>query len=442
MTVTFTVVLGILLFTIFIGTPVAFALGATAILSMLIFMDPNQLAQFGRIAFNQGISMNQLVAPLFVLMAEFLAQGNIAADIYTVLNERMKKIKGGLAISTMLACTIFAALCGSSAATAAAIGRISINESIKKGYRPDFAAGVVVAGGTLGIMIPPSLPFVLYGIITETSIAKLLIAGVIPGLMISAMFCIYIMIRVKLNPSLVEQIGKAPNHPLDNGKTAAEADPVVRPTSMRLMILPFLLIFVVLGSMYTGIATPTESAGIGAVGALAIILLMRRFTTELFSNALAAAARTSTMILFLIICGFGLTYVVSYLGLAQGISNYIVGQGFDKWVVLILVYVLWLILGCLMDPGSMVILTVPFMFQTFMSLGFDPIWLGVVSTLTVEIGMITPPVGLNLFVTKSISGLPMGTIIAGSLPFVLVQLIALMLLTVFPQISLWLPSMM
>jgi tripartite ATP-independent transporter DctM subunit len=205
---------------------------------------------------------------------------------------------------------------------------------------------------------------------------------------------------------------------------------------------PIILILVVLGAMYTGLATPTECAGIGAIGAFVIVLLLRRCTKAVFLGSLSSAARTSAMILFLAICGFGLTYIISYLGIASSMAELIAGSGLSKWVVLILVYVLWLVLGCLMDPGSMVVLTIPFLLTSLNELGFDTIWIGVVSTFMVEVGMITPPVGLNLFVTKGITGLPFGTLLKGVLPFMLVFVVALVLLTIFPQIALFLPSHM
>jgi tripartite ATP-independent transporter DctM subunit len=363
----------------------------------------------------------------------------------------MRKFRSGLAMSATIASTVFAAMCGSSSATAAAIGRISIGEMIKKGYQPEFTVGVVMSGGTLGIMIPPSLTFVFYGIITETSIAKLLMAGLLPGLMISVLLCVFIFIRVKINPALAGDVAAeegAKTPALEAGElSVAEARPLNRrrglsDSALIRIFAPLLLILAVLGSMYTGLATPNECAGIGAVGALLIVLLLGRCNKDIFLNSLSAAARTSVMILFLAICGFGLTYIVAYLGIASSIASTIAASGVNKWIVLILVYLLWLILGCLMDPGSMVVLTIPFLLGTLNSFGFDTIWLGVVSTLMVEVGMITPPVGLNLFVTKAITGLPFSTLIKGQMPFLIVFLIALTLLTIFPEIALFLPNHM
>lgn len=449
------VIIIILLFSLFIGTPVSNALGFTALIAIFIFIDPSHVSSFGRVAYAQGTSMNQMVAPLFIIMAEFLARGGVAADIYDFLNRVMRRFRGGLALSTTLACTVFAALCGSSPATAASIGRISISQMVKRGYAPSFAVGTVAAGGTLGIMIPPSLTFVLYGIITETSIAKLLMAGLLPGIMLSVLFCISIIIRVRINPALS---GDAPG----GAPTSEDASEVVSQTlrqgqkpkvgdnlkesgfwSGLLRAVPALvLIFVVLGSLYTGIATPTESAGIGAVGAFIIVLLQKRVNKQFFTGALEATARTSAMLLFMMILGLVLSYVISYLGIAQQLATLIVGTGMNPWAVMIMLFVLWFIMGCLMDPGSMVILTIPFIYPALVEMGFDPIWIGVVSTLCVEIGMITPPVGLNLFILRSVSDVPMSQIIKGAIPYVFVLIIGLILLCFFPQIALFLPANM
>jgi C4-dicarboxylate transporter DctM subunit len=437
LTFTLIAIIVILLIAIFVGTPVSFALGFVGVVVTLLFLSPIQLIQFGSIVYTQGSSMNQLVAPLFILMAEALAQGDVASDIFLVINKWMRRITGGLALSATLASTVFAALCGSSVATAAAIGRISINEMVQKGYKEEFATGVVAAGGTLGIMIPPSITMVVYGIITENSIVKLFMAGVLPGLLLSALLCAFIFIRAKLNPSLVE----APEESMVREENSSVGTYTNLRQDLKLGLPPMLLILLVLGSLYTGVATPTEAAGFGAIGALVIIIFLRRFTFRFLNKVMGSSARTSAMILFLIFGGMSLTYIVSYLGLAQEVANAIVGSGQNKWLILFWIYVLWFILGCLMDPMSMVVLTIPFIYPTMMGLGFDPIWLGVVSTLAVEIGMITPPVGLNLFVLRAITGISMNKIMWGSLPFVAVLLMALAIVTVFPEIALFLPNL-
>ena len=455
------VIVATLVVCIVIGTPICMALGTTASIGILCFMKNSNLSQLVTTAYTQGTSINQVVAPLFVLMAEFLAVGGIATDIFNFISKRMKKFKAGLAITATLTSTIFAALCGSSSATTAAIGRISIREMIKRGYDPAFTCGVVMAGGTLGIMIPPSMPFVLYAIITEASIAKLFMAGVIPGLLLSLLLCLFAMVRIKLNPELVKEIeAKKGYKPTDedaqavideinllknNGKPVEKVGKRIQPQEDKVglrIVWPFLLIAFVLGSIYTGICTPTEAAGVGVIGAFAIVLGSKRMTSEMVRETFAQASRTSAMILMLSICGLGLTYVVSYLGIASAISTAIANSGMGRWSVMCLVYLMWLILGCLMDPGSMVVLTIPFLLPTLNGLGFDTLWLGVVSTLMVEVGMITPPVGLNLFVTKSITDIPMKDIIRGALPYLGVFAVALLILSLFPELALWLPSKM
>ena len=458
-TLTLIIIFAILLLVMFLGAPVKSAMGFTAICAILLFMGTRFLPQLGKIAVYQGMGINQIIAPMFILMAEFLSRGGIAEDIFAVLNKSIGKLRGGLAISTTLACTVFAALCGSSPATAASVGRISISEMTKRNYHPAFAVGTVAAGGTLGIMIPPSLAFLLYGIITETSIVKLLMAGIIPGLMLSGLLIASIIIRTRMNKSLVEcpnvQDYMAKSEQLTDAETpvqspevedaieAAEASgkAAAKKEASFLRIMPsLLLIVVVLGSMYLGWATPMEAAGYGVVGAFLIILFQKRLTKKLLMDSFKATAKTGTMIVFLIILGFCMSYVISYLGIASQIAESIVASGLNRYVIMVLIYVLWFIMGCLMDPSSMVILTVPFIFPTLTALGFDPLWIGVVATLSVEIGMITPPVGLNLFVLRSNSGLKMSAIIQGALPYVFIMLIGLLLLTLFPAIATWLPS--
>jgi C4-dicarboxylate transporter DctM subunit len=437
----------ILLTVLFMGTPVAFGLGFVAVLCTLVFLSPDQLYSIGVIAFSQSTSQNQIIAPLFILMAEILSRGGVAADIFVVLSKWMSRLRGGLAISATLASTMFAALCGSSPATAAAIGRISIGEMIKRGYTPEFSTGVVAAGGTIGIMIPPSMAFVIFGIITETSIAKLFIAGILPGLLLSALLCTYIIVSSMLFP---QQVGQKGPQEARNGQNRVERvesfavllSPGNLLLDFKIMIPPIILISAVIGSLYTGITTATEASGVGAIGAFLIIIFLGRLRLSLFFEICAATARISVMIAFIIIGGLILSYVVTYLGIAHEFANFIVNLGVNRWVFFGAVMILWLIMGCLLDPTSMIVMTIPFLFSTFTALGFDPLWVGVVSTLAVEIGMITPPVGLNLFVLTAVTDIPMKTIIKGVFPFTFVLLGTLVFLMLFPWLATYLPSKM
>ena len=436
------IILGVLLSVLFIGTPISFGLGFVSIICIFIFLDPVQLTHIVNVVFDQGTSANQLVAPMFILMAEILVQGGAAANIFNVLAKWTKKLRGGLAISTTLACTVFAALCGSSPATAAAIGRISILEMTKRNYSPELATGTVAAGGTLGIMIPPSMAMIIFGITTENSIAKLFIAGVYPGLMISAAFIIYILITGYLFPNSVgagKEQKAVTEDEQSGGFTFGE---IVK--DMLLVIPPIILVVVVLGVIYSGLATPTEAAGIGAVGALILLFIEKRGAVQfpLMKNILLRTARTAGMMLFLIFGGLTLSYVVSFIGIAQEIADGIVALGLNKYLVVTLIYLLWLVLGMMLDPISIVLLTIPFLYTTLLDLGFHPYWMAVVSTLAVGIGMLTPPVGLNLFVIKGICDVPMDKIIRGTLPFIVVMAICMAILTAYPEISTYLPLTM
>lgn len=430
--------LAALLVVFLLGVPIAFGLGFIAVLGTIVFLNPAQLSQLVEIAFEQGTSTTQMVAPLFILMAELISHGGIATDIYKVLSKWLRKIPGSLGLSTIGASTIFAALCGSSPATAVTIGKISIAEMNRHGYKPSFSVGTTVAGGTLGIMIPPSITFIVYGIITQTSIVKLFMAGLLPGLLLSFLLFIFIYLRVKLNPSLVQH--NVTVEAIATQEMATTEDSYFKD---MLKIFPALgLIFFILASMYLGWATPTEAGGIGAFGALFIVLALKRLTWKGFLRILRETAKTSAMILFIIIGGICFSFTVSSLGIPQHLSEFIISFSVNKWVTLLLFYGLLLILGCLMDPVSMVVVTMPFVFPALMVLGFDPIFIGVVSTLLVEIGMITPPVGMNLFVVKGITDIPYGEVVRGSMPFVGVLLIGLVILTLFPEIILFIPNMM
>ena len=465
----------IMLMFMFNGSSVFSSMGVTAIIAMLLWLGISFTSQFGNIAYTQAsVNENQLIAPMFIMMSEFLSQGRVAEDIFAVLNRGVGRFKGGLAISTTLACTIFAALCGSSPATAASIGRISITEMTKRGYDPGFAVGTVAAGGTLGILIPPSITFCLYGILTETSIVQLLMAGIIPGLLLSALIILSIVIRVRISPNLLDCLKKesCEELPADIGikeareivsiaKAQAEeergikaASKAANQASVRTLqqkddkgatlftIIPaIILIFVVLGSMYFGFATPIEAAGYGVIGSLIIVSAQHRLTKKIFSTVMLNTARTGTMMIFLMICGYTMTYVISYLGISQTIATAIGGSGLSKYVILLLLTVLWFVLGCLMDPASMLILTIPFLHKALMDVGFNSVHIGVLSVMAAQIAMITPPVGMNLFVLKANSNVSMGAIIKGAIPYVLILFVGYVILALIPDISLFLPRL-
>lgn len=421
-----------LLIVLFIGTPIAFGLGFLGVLGTALFLTPAQLSQIPNIAFSQATSSTTLIIPLFILMAEILSCSNIAGDLFDVISRRLKKIPANLAISSILSSAVFSAVCGSSPATAATIGTISIPSMISKGYQPKLAAGVQAAGGTLGILIPPSITFVVYGIITETSIVKLFMAGILPGLMLTLLLIIFTLLWVKVNPSLI---------PAGGGKEDGEPAGEISPGRDLARVLPvIILILVVLGTLYLGVVTPTEAGAVGAVGALLLVLLQRRMTRQSMRLALVRTSNTSIMILFLMFGGLSFSFLVSAIGLPQELAEFIINLSPNRWVTLIGINVLLLILGCLLEPIGMLIITLPFIFPTLMAQGFDPIWLGVLITINVEIGMISPPVGLNLFVLKGAAGVGMSEVIKGAFPYIFVLLLGMVVIMLFPQLSLYIPS--
>ncbi|MGB9886009.1 MAG: TRAP transporter large permease [Moorellales bacterium] len=438
---TTTVILLVLLVAVlFSGMPIAFGLGFLSVLGILLFMQPAQLSQLVNIAFTQGTSSTILMIPLFILMAEILGGANIATDLFDTVNRRLRRVRANLAVSSIVASAIFSALCGSSPATAATIGTASIPAMLKKGYKPSFAAGVQAAGGTLGILIPPSIALAVYGIITETSIAKLFMAGLLPGVVLALLLVVFTMIWTKFNPSLLGTAGGSAA-----GRSALEEDSggkvgMVRDLATTLPVVT--LVILILCFLYFGWATPTEVGAIGAVGALLIGIGQRRLHWDTLSAVFLRTTRTSCMIMFMMFGGLSLVFVISSLGLPQEIAQAIINLSPNRWVTLIAVNVLLLILGCLLEPIGMMVITLPFIFPTLLAQGFDPIWLGVLLTINVEVGMITPPVGLNLFVLRGVSGLSMKDIMSGTLPFVIVLLAAMVMLMFWPELALFLPSTM
>lgn len=437
------IILVILLISIAIGGPIAVTLGFTACIATLLFLTTGHLSFLGTTMYSNAISANNVIVPLFIMMAEFMAKGGIAEDLYYILAKYLRKIKGGLAVATTLACTIFAALCGSSPATAATIGKVSLDAMKKRGYKEDFAIGTVAGGGTLGIMIPPSITLVMYGILTQTSILKLLMAGILPGLMLAALMCVSSIVRANINPELVGQQKRLKGAP----KSAVKEIEYEKYDTTVLQDLgkaapAIILIIVIIGGMYSGMATPTECAGLGAVASFLIVLFKKKMKKETFWGAMSATVKSSSMMILMLSAALMLTNVIARLGIASALAGLCTTLHVNRWVIMILLIVLWYFLGTIMSPTAMVTLTIPFVFAPLTQLGFDPIWLGIVSTLCVEVGMITPPVGNNLFILKQTTGLDIGTIIKGAIPQIVVLTIGLAILCVFPGIATMIPNLM
>ena len=437
----------ILLLTLAIGIPVAFALGITAILSILIFLTPAEFAFFADFVFASLNDFGLLAIPLFVLMGAVFGHSKASRDLLEAAHVWVGRLPGGLAMSSVMACSVFAAMTGSSPATSAAIGRIAIPEMTKRGYPNGLAAGAIVAGGTLGILIPPSVTLILYGIATETSIGRLFLGGVIPGIMVTVLFCLWILAVVlssRRSGSFQQQTGSTG----ESGETSQviggeESYSWQHRFGVLTKVIPFaVLIACVLGVLYLGIATPSEAAGVGAF--LAIVLVAALYRSVNARNLMDVAletTRTSTMILMIVAFSAVLGQVLSFLNVPQELAQLVADLQVNRWVVFVIMNLLFLFLGFFIPPVAIILVTMPVLFPIITELGFDPIWFGVVMTLNMEMGLITPPVGLNLYVVQGIApDIPLRDILAGSLPYVAVLALGIIILALSPGLVTWLPN--
>ncbi|MCJ7595241.1 MAG: TRAP transporter large permease, partial [Desulfobacterales bacterium] len=362
-------------------------------------------------------------------MAEVVSLSGVGDDLYTAAHDWLSWLPGGLAISSIATCTGFAAISGSSPATAATVGLVAIPEMMKRGYNRYLAVGCIAAGGTLGILIPPSITMIIYGIITEVSIGKLFVAGIIPGIMLSLILSLAIAVAVKIKPNLA---------PRAEGVSWRK-----RFSSLKRVWAFVVLAVSIIGTIYAGIATPTESAAIGATLAIVIAFLYRRLTIKALHGALQRTVAVTAMIMFLVIGGNVLAFLLSSLTIPQYVTEAIAGLNVSKWTIMIIINFILLIMGCLLDPMAIMVISLPILFPIVTNLGFDPVWFGIVVTINVEMGMITPPVGLNLFILKgSVPNITMKDIVGGAAPFLLLLMLGLIIIMVFPSLATWLPGRM
>lgn len=418
-----------LLILLAVGVPVGVSLGLIGIVFGGILISPNMINQLATIAFTESSSFVFIIAPLFILMSELISNSTIGTKLFRVAQMWLGRLPGALGMAAVLTCTGFAAVSGSSPITAATIGKIAVPEMEKVGYNRKLAFGAVASGGTLGILIPPSIVLIIYGIITETSIGDLIIAGIIPGLMMAVLLSLTIFILVLRDPSLAPKIN--------------QKERFAKKVRYSINVLPILILaLIVVGSIYLGITTPTESGAFGVVGALLIVLVMRQISFKKLNEVLSNSVKTTGMFFLLVISGLFASFILIRLGVPQGLADLILGTDMPGWAIIILINVLFIVLGMFLDPMSILVIMIPMFFPTVIGLGFDPVWFGIMVTITTEIGAISPPVGFNLFVLKSvIPEAKMSEIISGSLIFVLPLVIGLILIVVFPQIALFLPSL-
>lgn len=404
---------------IMIGVPIAFALGVTALLGVAIMDGTSGLPALANITWGASSEFVLTAIPLFVLMSELISATGIGRDLFHAVEKWFGRMKGGMAITGILACAIFGAVSGSAVGVAAVIGAIAIPEMLKRGYSRQLATGSIAAASPLGMIIPPSLPMILYGVVTETPIDKLFIAGILPGLMIAALGCAYVMV-VSLGES--EQ---APEAVSFREKLLA----------LRLAGPVIILILLVIGTIYTGVATPTEAAAVGVGGTLAIAAIQRSLSWASLIAAVKTSARVSSMLLIVIVGAMLFGYLLGLSQLPQLLTESIVDAGLSKWTVFVLIMLAYFVLGMFLEVTSIILITVPVIFPTVLALGFDPVWFAVILMINMSFAVVTPPVGLCLFVTKSCApGTTLKEVIQGTMPFMVIYVAVAVLLCIFPQL--------
>lgn len=414
------------------GAPVAFSLGAVAIGFLLVFDGFGALSIIPNVFYGGLDSFALLSIPMFILMGGAIASSRAGADLYEALDRWLYRVPGGLMISNIGACAVFAALSGSSPATCAAIGKMGIPEMRNRGYPAAVATGSIAAGGTLGILIPPSITMIVYGIATETSIGRLFIAGLLPGLMLTILFIAWGLFEAwRRGYSLIGESGVG---------FTLRARFAALPK-----VLPFLAIVAgILWVLYGGVATPSEAAGVGALFCIILVaVIYRMYQARALWRILGDSMRESVMILMIIAAAELFSYMMSSLFITQSLAIWIAELEVNRWVLMGYINVFLLVAGFFLPPVAVILMTAPTLVPIIESVGFDPIWFAVVLTINMEIGLITPPVGLNLYVINGIApDVRLPTILWGALPFMLCMVLGIVLLCIFPEIALWLPEAM
>jgi tripartite ATP-independent transporter DctM subunit len=420
--VTLTILIGLLA----LSVPVAAGLGVLGLsLSTIYAQLPLSLAM-GEIAWGTSNNFLLVAIPFFVLLGEILLRSGMAERMYNALVLWVPWLPGGLMHSNIVACAMFAATSGSSVATAATIGTVALNEVEKRGYSERLFLGTIAAGGTLGILIPPSINMIVYGVLTDTSIPKLYLAGFLPGLILASLFSLTVLIFCLIRPSL----GGTPEVATWSQRIAALPD----------LLPPLIIFFAVIGSIYAGLATATESAALGVIAALAIVAWNRRLTISMLLAAFEGTMRTSAMIMAILLAAYFLNFVITSIGLTGQVNHLITSLGLSPTELLIVVVIFYLILGMFMETLSMMVATVPIITPIMVKAGYDSIWFGIIIIILMELAMITPPVGINLYVVQGLRKRgKIDDVIIGASPFVLTILLMVVILSIWPQIVLWLP---
>jgi C4-dicarboxylate transporter DctM subunit len=415
-----------LVFLLALSVPVAAVMGVLGLALNQFYASMPLHRAMGEIMWNASSEYILIAIPLFVMLGEILLRSGIAERVYNGIAQWLSWLPGGLMHANIGTCAMFAATSGSSVATAATIGTVAIPEIKKHDYNEALFLGTIAAGGTLGILIPPSINFILYGLLTNTSVPRLYLAGFVPGFLLASFFMVIVLIACLADRK--------------KGGTPIETSWSRRLRALPSLLPPFGIFLVVVGSIYVGIATPTEAASLGVIAALILAAFERRVSFAMLRAVAEGTMRTTAMIMLIIMAAQFLNFVLASIGLTDGLGKLIEELGLGKVGTMILIVIFYLILGCFMETISMMILTTPFIAPIVFKLGWDPIWWGIVLTVLIEAALITPPVGLNLYVVQGMRGRgSINDVIRGSIPFVGAMIVLIALLMAWPDVALWLP---
>lgn len=423
------VVLAAMLVVVLLGLPVGYALLGAGTIGYAVLSGPSQaLTQVGLALWDNGTNFLFIAVPLFILMGQLIFHAGLAEDIFSLAQRALRRLPGGLGVSTVLASAGFGAVTGSSVAAVATMGNIAVPQMIKRGYSDKLSTATVASAATLAIIIPPSVPLVIYGVWSETSIGSLFIAGIVPGLILMLAFVATVMLQRR-------QYAAA---------TRAEPAAADRPLSAHAVgLVSVVVIFViVIGGIYAGVFTPTEASGVGVLSVLVIALVSRRLGLAMMRDALKETIRTSAAIFLILTGGIILSRFLVQTRLTDAVVGLVSDLDASPQVILLALALVYLLLGAIMDTFGMLILTLPLVLPITVALGYDPIWTGIYLTILMEIAMLTPPIGLNVFVLERATGVPASRIFAGVWPFVAASLAVVVLLVFFPQLATWLPQTM
>ena len=422
------VTLAILLGLLALSLPVAAALGIVAVVLDQLYAFLPLRHGLGELVWGATSDVLLVAIPMFVLLGEILLRAGIAERMYNAMAQWLSWLPGGLMHSNIGACTLFSAVCGSSVATAATIGTVAVPQIEREGYNAPFFLGTIAAGGTLGILIPPSINMIIYGVLTDTSIPQLYLAGFVPGLVLAALFMATVLIGCTIRPAW--------------GGRRRSSDWPSRWRSLPDLLPPLFIFILVIGSIYGGIATPTEAAALGVLAALALAALRRQLTLTMLRHAIEGTMRTSAMIMAILIAAHFLNFVLTAIGLTGQVGALVDELGLTPNQTLVAVVIFYVILGMFMETLTMMVATVPIITPVIVALGFDPVWFGVLIMLLIETAMITPPVGINLFVVQGVREHgQLHDVMLGAAPFVVTLLVMVVLLILVPDIALWFPAL-